>query len=230
MNRSSGYPRKGIVGRFLAVALVIGAGFANATIIAPGSSGPPDALDASGPILADTGVLSFTGVNGRFSGTARSLVVQDSLNPFAAGDLTFLFQLSSDATSLDSIQRITDALFGGFLTDVGQGPPHPPFFDCDPDCVSAATVDRSADGNVIGWNYGVGAGLEPGDYTLALIVQTNATQFTTGHIQVINADIATVDSFAPTLVPEPSSIVLLSSLLPLAWHYRRRSHSGHRTV
>lgn len=45
--------------------------------------------DASGPVLADTGPLPFTSLS---EGTVREIVVVDALNPFGAGDYSFLMQ------------------------------------------------------------------------------------------------------------------------------------------
>ncbi len=206
-----------------AIALLV-ASPAGASNIGPGGSGPPDSLvQGAFTFLASTGEVPWTLSTGRASGLAVSEVNSDPNNVFCAGCLDFLYAVGNDATSLDSIQRVTASLFGGFMTDVGVTPSRACFSNMGTFPGNAPmSVDRSLDGNTVGWNWAIGAGLDPGFCGPVLIIQTNATAYTAGHLSIIDSGVATVDSYAP-MVPEPGSMMLLGTgLLGLAGIVRRK--------
>jgi hypothetical protein len=120
--------------------------------------------------------------------------------------------VESNASSLDSIERITLASFGKAFTDVGYsiGP------GSVPAGVTPSTVDRSSNGGVIGFNFNEPAGVPAGGETEVLEIQTNAKTFMTGTLQIIDSSVASVAAYVPCgIVPEASSVslTLLGGLL-----------------
>lgn len=193
----------GLAGLVLGVALLPLR--ATAIPIPPGGFITPVPMgDAAGPILADTGLIpySFGIPAGTDTGTAREIVIADSLNPFGAGDLTFLYQVHVTA---GEIGRVTGSDYTGFITDVTQFAPHSPFITTG--IHPADLADRGSDGAVVGFDFLTPITPDAGttDTSLALIIRTNATHFTSGSIGLIDGGGATEPGFAPAGVPIPSA-------------------------
>jgi LPXTG-motif cell wall-anchored protein len=132
--------------------------------------------------------------------------------------------VTSNASSLDDIERITLASYGAFLTNVG----YSIGTGSNLTGVTPVTVDRSSNGDVIGYDFNVPNGVAPGEETQVLEIQTNAKSFMVGTMQIIDNSVASVNVFDPCPVPEASSIsmtLLGGVLLGLGYIGRRRRAS-----
>lgn len=88
------------------------------------------------------------------------------------------------------------------------------------------SVDRSADGGVVGFNYQNAANLTGTESTQLLVIQTNATSFTAGLMSVQDQLSANGVGFQPSAAtPEPVSMSLLGGGLALIGlgHWRRNN-------
>jgi len=211
------------------VAVMFTVALAQATILPPTGSAPvapsPFSTPTTGPYLANTGIQPWTATNSlgqaTILGEYDATVYKDPDNVFCAGCLDFFVIVESSTASTDAIERITLANFGNFLTDVGYstGAGSPP------SGVDPVTVDRSGNGNVIGFNFSTITGVPPGGETQVLEIQTNATAYMKGTLQIIDSSVASVAAFDPCPVPEASSISLTllgGALLGIGFIGRRR--------
>ena len=194
----------------------------SASLLAPGTTLPPDifsacagcTLDASlnsGPITVSNGqgiTLTFDVV---------SAVYSDPSNPFGAGNLDFIYQVTS-VSGNDFIGRVTAGVFSGFMTDVGftatgSALPGGLFVDGTqaPQLVSrSATVPNN--GATVGFIYNALAPstFAPGTTSTALIIQTDATNFKAGNVNLIDDVVGSTAAFEPaTPVPLPGTFLLL---------------------
>ena len=210
-----------------AVALL--AAVAQATPLAPGTSAVPNASATNplttGTIVGNTGVQNFNvsgGGGASFSGTGQEWVVRNfASNPFGPNALSFVLQVSLGSTPPNSvgqvIERVTNAVFGSFLTDVM-------YFVQASGQVVPGSADRSGTGQVVGFNFtSPNPNILPGQTSVLLIINTNATLFTAGTMTVQDGLTANLNGFAPT-VPESgagSAVLLLVGLGSLAFANRR---------
>jgi hypothetical protein len=201
-----------------AIAMLLSLSSASATVLAPGVSGPPDFLPPipGGTLLASFNSGSVTSTSGLITFDVVTAVYSDPTNIFGAGDLDFVYQVMNSANSVDGISRLTAINFTGFLTDVGVvifSASIPGGLFVDGSSNLPQTVDRSFGGDTIGFNYPIPLNILPGQTSLAMIIQTNATQFKPGSFNVIDGGVSIVSAFEPTrAVPESGSTAILLSL------------------
>jgi hypothetical protein len=178
---------------------------AGTTPVAPNSSViPGDATgDAAGTLLASLSA-PFTTNLGTTSGTLLTAVYRE-----ATGTLDFYYQIVNSPGSIDGIGRETDTNFTGFQTQVGfrtdgASLPTTPFSN---GTVLPQTADRSVVGDSVGFNFPIPNQILPGQTSFVFVISTNATNFTTGNMSIIDGGVFSTSAFQP--IPEPESIALL---------------------
>jgi hypothetical protein len=182
-----------------AFAMVAAAPAAQAIVLDPGASGSPDLLNlgAGSTLVADTGFLSFS--NSAFSGTIDESVYEDTANTFGSGDLTWVIQVMNSTSSSDAIGRVTAGNFATFMTDVGDnGGANGPDL-----------VDRDSPGHTIGFSWAGTGGLVAGATSDLLLIDTNASRFTTGTLAVIDSQTSDLSAYEPSAVPEPATWAMM---------------------
>jgi hypothetical protein len=167
-----------------------------ANVVTSGDTGvAPDAFTAppTFTILTFTSEEIFSSVDRDFVANLFEGVISDPTNVFGAGDLDFIIVASNAPGSFHNIERVTSSSFASFKTDVG-------YFTGFPG-VPPNTVDRLT-APTIGFNFF--GGIAPGSDSAQLVIETNATRFTSGFLSAFNTGSATITGFAPS-VPEPST-------------------------
>ena len=196
---------------------------ARADLVAPGTTLPPDIFPAcvgctlnaslnSGPITVSNGqgiTLTFDVV---------SAVYSDPSNPFGAGDLDFVYQVTN-VSGNDLIGRLTAGVFSGFMTDVGftatgSALPGGLFVDGTqaPQLVNRSTAVNN--GATVGFIYDapMSSTFAPGTTSTALIIETDAKNFKAGNVNVIDDVVGSTAAFEPAsavAAAEPSSVALM---------------------
>ena len=206
-----------------------------AAILAPGGVVIPDALVGGVQITDVEAFLDELPFSTPFySGTLSVAVVRNS-----GGTLDFYYQITNNASSIHSLSRATLSLFTApIMTEVfyrnSQSGLNSIFIPGHPS-TTPATVDRSLNGAVIGFNF-VGGPINPGETSRIAVIRTDAVDFTNnGFAGILNG----VPTFIGNLfmpgttaapIPEPASLLLLSSAFGaasyVARHRARRKKSA----
>jgi len=175
----------------------------------------------SGPVGASLVASSNVPFNGLdfannilFSGSLLSSVYSgDTSNPY--GGLTFTYQLSSLPSSVNAIDRLTLNRFSGVQADVsytGAG-------------IVPSRASRTANGDLIAFVFEDGLflpSLVPGGSSPILVIQTSSQVYDIGNASIIDGATASVPTYTPLAVPEPTTLAL-SALGILALAARRKS-------
>lgn len=157
-----------------------------------------------GSLLTIGGGVPVPFASATYSGTLNTTVLTgDATNPFGLAALTFTFLLTSDASSVNVIERLTSNGWTGFQTDVSYSDPG---LGILPSYVDRQTAD------VLGFGFlpaPIGPGtLTPGGSSRLLVVHTDATFFQPSFASVIDGTVTSVLSFSPA-IPEPGTLSLL---------------------
>ncbi len=173
---------------------------AYASQCANGGTCAPDTLSESGILLASTsGTLT---ASGSFSATYTESVYQSN-NVYCSGCIDFILQVSNSSKSSQSIERVDVSDFTGTAADIGDDPngasiPGGGFVN---GTVAPADVSRSSTGAVIAWDFTGTHELTPGSTSLALEVETNATQYVAGTVSAQDGGAAQSTGYAPVAPP-----------------------------
>lgn len=164
------------------------------------------------PTLVASTTTNFS--NASIFGTATTAVYLNSL-----GTLDFYVQVSNGAGS-DPIHRISLFNFAGYTTDVGyRTDAYSPFSIAG--TLAPSEANRNLAGSVVGFDFDPDPvnGFNSGVTSYTMVVRTNATEYTTGNVAIIDGISANAAGFAP--VPEPASMAVLG-IGALALLRRRR--------
>ena len=189
---------------------------AQASVLGNGLSVAPSPLFPGGVMVAHA---SGTITTPTFTTTYTQTVWADSSNTWmCTGCLDFVYQFTN--LGPDPNQRFTMSSFQGFLLDVGTDP----FGVHDP-----TLVDRSIAGAVVGFNFPAGDEIAVGETTVSLVIETNATRFVPGFVSAQDGTAGSGFAWAPQVVPEPASLMLMGSGLLAVGGYLRKSRLGKRS-
>jgi hypothetical protein len=226
----------------LVATFVGGAQVASATLL-PGSCqnvspsifcpGSIPTLTVSGSQVATTGPQAVKGTNVTgtvvFTGSFISAVYRNT-----GGTLDFYYQFSDASTSTDAIQHLSVGNFSSQASLVNIGVVgSTPFSSAANGSFSNGTyspgqITWAANGSTIDFaNWFTlpftSFGVAPGATAMTVVVQTNATTWTSGTAQLINNGTWNGSAFEPSNVPEPAGIVLFGTASALtAFFFRRR--------
>lgn len=186
----------------LGIAAALPSLFAN--VLTPGNTVSPDVFTATSgfTLLASTSSNINPIPGSSFNATYQESVVRDVNNIYCSTCLDFLIFASNAGPGI--FERLSTSAFAGFLTDVG--------YTATPSGVTPVSVDRSGNGNVIGFNFiPPGSSVDSAQSTAILEIQTNATNYTAGLVSIQDGSSGFGAGFAPTSTPEPVSMTLFGT-------------------
>ena len=182
-----------------------------AVLVAPISGQFPDTFGAcSGCTQLAYKSQTVVSSNGKFTATLNAAVYSDPGNTFCAGCLDFVYQIANSSGSTDNIGRITVVDFNagapggiGWEVDAGystSGAPAAGGTAFPTGTIAPGLVDRNTN-DTVGFQFSSSpsTSLPQGSVSTVLVIETNATYFTTGSALAIDGGTANYSAFAPSV-------------------------------
>jgi hypothetical protein len=167
------------------------------TPLGSGAPGADVALDPLAAVVAGPLVSPFA-YGGAFSGTLTSTVLQESALNNPLGGYTFLYVIANAGSSADALRRFT---IDDWKTDLNVVVGNTIAAGID-----APIADRSANGDIIGFDWGVVTPITAGGFG-EVFVRTSLQGFTIANGSTIDSGTATVQTYAAAAVPEPATLM-----------------------
>lgn len=181
---------------------------AHATLLGVGGSVVPSNITNLSGVTEVSSTISSSITTGTFSATYATGVFTDTNNVFCAGCLDFIYFFTNNGP--DTLERATMTNFDSFLTNVG--------YSTLTGTATPTNATRNSFGD-IAFNF---AGVGTGVTSNYLIIETNATSFTSGFFSLQDGTAGSGAAYAPA-TPEPSSLMLMGSgLVSAAGMFLRR--------
>jgi len=144
----------------------------------------------------------FSGSNGKYTGVLTTTVYANDANNLFGG-LTFEYKLANDVNSIDALERLTLIDWAASKVAVDNTSPSavPAFYG---DRMSIDTVGFTwfGNGTFLG-SFGV---IMPG-FAGSVLIQSDLPYYTTSVANIIDGGVAMADTFAPTAVPEATTLL-----------------------
>jgi len=214
--------KKAYLSLVVAIAMLAFAPLARANDLTAGSTVTPSNYNGGANLSANGGTIvaltgwqnwSYSTTTGTTSGLYDQWVVTgDASNPYGANDVTIFTTVQVNSGSADPLSKITESSFGNYATSVGYDNTTYVSFTSTYPYVDPNSVDRTLNGDIIGFNWTVANPLAPGTWSAVLVIYTNATSWTTGQVGLIDSATTDLAGFAPSgaAVPEPGTAGLLA--------------------
>jgi hypothetical protein len=166
----------------------------------------------SGSIIASS-TQQLSSVGNTFTATLYSAVYRET-----GGTLDFIYQVSNSANSFDALEHVVNSSFTGFTTSASyalasalSSDPSSPFVTGTVVPFLARRSGGTAGESNVSFDFA--PFVLPGQTSDLLVIQTNARTFIPGMTLVTDSQSASYNTFAPSAVPEPASMVLLGGCL-----------------
>jgi hypothetical protein len=140
-----------------------------------------------------------------YTATVTSAVFREN-----GGTLDFLYQVTNHSGSNDSLSSLVLSSFSGLTTDVfTTSGPIGGYFSAPTSSTAYAATRTNGLANDKSVTFSFSSKLDPGTTSSVLVIQTNATNYSTGSGGVTNSIETNALVFAPT--PEPTSLALFAT-------------------
>jgi hypothetical protein len=200
----------------------------------PGGSVVPDLLAGPAGTLVDSMLTPLTGAPDLIA-NLRTAVVQN-----AGGTLDFYYQIGNSGMSAHALALTSHLAFAlpalTFATDVFYRLENGglDFFHDGSEDATPLESSRTADGVIVDFDFGTSnlTRINSGEVSSILVIRTNATNYVPGLTLATNDGVSvggdSFAPFAPSTVPEPTSLLLLSSAFAAAGYMARHRAARRR--
>lgn len=192
---------------------------AHASILTPGGNTTPTLMVPMGTVVATVSGTIAAPASPDFTATYTTSVYRDPSNFWCANCLDFVYQFTNLGPAPN--ERYSMSNFDAFNVSVGMDL----LGVLDPFTITRTTVVGGE--SIIGFVFSSpGPDVPAGTTTQLMVIETNATHWTTGLVSAQNGTAASNIAFQPTAIPEPSSLALIGSGIVAVGGFLRRSGLG----